>query len=78
MSRPGLTAEQFVEQAVGERRFTKQWVSMLWRAMGATGKGYRYPSTKRTGVGDDRRKDKLDNPLQPKWHRSYAKRYAGV
>ena len=37
----------------------KSYAAMLWAIMGHTGKGYHRPSVKHTGVGDDRRNDKL-------------------
>lgn len=57
---------------------TRLWVSLLRRAMVARGEGYRFPSMRNTGRGEDRRKDKLEGPLAgyPKAFRSYAARYA--
>jgi hypothetical protein len=57
--------------------FCEQWVVMLWRAMSATGKGYKRDSLRNTGVGDDRRKDKLKEKM-PQWARRYRERYAGM
>ncbi len=36
------------------------WIALLWDAMGRTGRGYRKPSLKHTGRGEDRRPDKLE------------------
>jgi hypothetical protein len=54
------------------------WISLLRRAMFAKSKGFRLPSMKNTGRGEDRRKDKLEGPLAgvPKAFRSHAARYA--
>lgn len=35
------------------------YVSLLWKVMTTTGKGYKRHSLRHTGLGDDRRKDKL-------------------
>jgi len=45
---------------IGGTGFCEAWVSMLWNAMRATGKGYKRHSLRNTGRGDDRRKDKLE------------------
>ena len=49
------------------------WIELLWSAMQKSGKGYRKHSLKRTGIGLDRRGDKLkdgavilENKLQRK------------
>lgn len=39
-------------------KFMKNWVSMLWHAMRATGHGYKRHSLRHSGRGDDRRTDK--------------------
>lgn len=39
--------------------FCKAWHKMLWDIMAATGNGYKRYSLRRTGVGEDRRKDKI-------------------
>ena len=42
-----------------ERVFRDAWISVLWKAMANTGKGYRRHSLRNTGRGEDRRKDKF-------------------
>lgn len=42
-----------------EPKFREHWIQLLWLAMSKTGRGYRRPSMKHSGIGDDRRKDKL-------------------
>ena len=37
----------------------QHWTALLWKAMGATGKGYRRHSLKHTGLDADRRNDKM-------------------
>ncbi len=41
-----------------ERVFREAWISVIWKAMTATGRGYRRHSLRHTGRGEDRRKDK--------------------
>lgn len=55
--------------------FIKRWTLMCQRVMAVTNKGCRTQSFKRTGKGDDRRKDKLEDGL-PKAFRQYRNRYA--
>jgi hypothetical protein len=43
---------------IPEPEFRAIWISKLWQAMAKTGKGYRRPSLRHTGKGDDRREDK--------------------
>lgn len=74
--------------AIGKESFSKAWTARLWHAMSITGKGYRPPSLRNTGRGDDRRADKRvsrDDSGQivvgeyagwPKAMRSYSKRYS--
>ena len=38
----------------------KNFIAMLWQVMTITGKGYQKHSLRHTGIGNDRRKDKLD------------------
>lgn len=45
---------------IPERAFCSIWTSKLWQAMAKTGKGYPKPSTRHTGIGKDRRADKLE------------------
>ena len=40
------------------RVWVDRWIAMLWRAMSATGNGYKRHSLRRTGRGDDRRPGK--------------------
>jgi hypothetical protein len=56
------------------------WISLLRRAMFAKSKGFRLPSMKNTGRGEDRRKDKLEGPLAgvPKAFRSHAAALRGA
>lgn len=60
------------------RDFCERWTRILWDVMQASGKGYMRHSMRNTGIGNDRRKDKLENPKQSKFARSYAQRYATV
>lgn len=41
--------------------FGQWWAALLWRVMTITGKGYRRHSMRNTGIGKDRRKDKLES-----------------
>lgn len=50
---------------IPEPVFRERWIAMLWRAMAATGKGYRRHSLRHTGRQQkdgtwDRRADKLE------------------
>lgn len=45
--------------AVSEQKFREMWLQLLWIAMSKTGRGYRRPSMRHSGKGNDRRKDKL-------------------
>lgn len=56
--------------------FGKNWAAMLWRVMVLTGRGYKRESLKRTGKGEDRRKDKLEAKGVTKRFRQYRNRYA--
>lgn len=42
-----------------ERIFRDAWVSVLWKAMAETGKGFHRHSLRHSGRGDDRRPDKI-------------------
>ena len=56
--------------------YNKQlWLAWMWYIMVTLrgGKGYHYPKQGRTGIGQDRRPDKLDGT--PKMFRSYKSRY---
>lgn len=44
---------------IPERAFCGIWTSKLWQAMAKTGKGYPKPPTRHTGIGKDRRVDKM-------------------
>lgn len=54
-----MNARQFFRASHG-RRFVLMFVSMLWDALRASGRGYRAPSLRHTGRGEDRRADKLE------------------
>jgi hypothetical protein len=54
--------------------FGANWAAALWHVMARTGNGYRRQSLKHTGIGDDRRKDKLSGV--PKRFRQYRQRYS--
>lgn len=57
--------------------FAKLWAEQLWKAMGATGKGYRHFKQNRSGVGEDRRKDKLERN-DTRLTRQYQRRYGAA
>lgn len=57
-----------------ERKFCEFWLQMLWMAMSKTGRGYRRPSMRHSGVGNDRRKDKF---ITTKVQRRLAQQGAG-
>ena len=62
-----------------EPTFREHWVQLLWLAMAKTGRGYRRPSMKRDGRGEDRRKDKLvTTKLQRRLARQSTGRFAVV
>lgn len=54
--------------------FIALWLQMLWNKMASTGHGYRHPSLKHTGKGQDRRPDKLGG--EPSLLRRYRNRYS--
>lgn len=60
------------------RIFVEQHVAALWRAMQATGRGYRRHSLRNTGRGEDRRKDKIEavelgiSPMARRYERRYG------
>jgi len=56
-----------------KKTFGQEWAAMLWRIMSNTGKGYKKPSMKRTGKGEDKRADKVG---VPSLYRRYNKRYS--
>ena len=56
-----------------KRTIGKVWSELLWQIMSNTGHGYKRPSTRNTGKGDDRRKDKLEMPNT--MARRYARRF---
>lgn len=53
--------------------FKDWWIGLLHTAMGRSGHGQRFNAVKHSGVGDDRRRDKLDG--ESKLARSYKNRY---
>jgi len=57
------------------RKFIELWITLLREAMAKTGNGYKRHSLRNTGKGDDRRKDKLEQP-EKKMFRNYRNRYA--
>jgi hypothetical protein len=59
----------------GVRKFIDDALIAMWRVMTATGNGYHRQSLRNTGVGKDRRNDKLTDGLT-KTQRSYKNRYA--
>lgn len=62
---------------MGRQTFTQRWSQMLWAAMGATGHGYKRHSTRNTGRGSDRRKDKLETD-ETRLMRQYRNQYKGA
>ena len=54
------------------------WISIMWKAMTHSSKGYRYYSLRRTGVGEDRRQDKIDAERLgiPPAFRRYQRQYS--
>lgn len=57
--------------------FTAHWVSVLWNAMTATGRGYKRQSLRHSGRGEDRRLDKIECAKAgiPQRMRRYRYRY---
>lgn len=70
-----MKRDDYIEQRIAG--FIPQWIAMLTRAMALSGRGYRRHSLKHTGVGEDRRKDKLESNV-PKRFRQYQNRYESV
>ena len=70
-----MSVKSWLGKAYWDSTFIQRWTAMLRNTMEKTGNGYRLPSIKHTGIGDDRRADKLKRPM-PKALRQHHARYA--